>query len=157
MTLCYIVDVFVINDQLVPPFAKVKNRIKVNRICKHLANFETPIPPTLRADVINVWSLMKHLHEIVALNILHNVEFKHYTYWNSRDILVAIHIITSLDKVLLLLLLLLSSLLLLLLLSSSIYYFHHYNFIYSRIIRIIKNMYIYNSQITNKDNKIREK
>ena len=33
----------------------------------------------------------------------------------------------------------------------------YYNLIYSRILIIIKNMYIYNSQITNKDNKIKQK
>ena len=33
----------------------------------------------------------------------------------------------------------------------------YYNFIYSRIIKINKNMYIYNSQIANKVNKIKQK
>ena len=37
------------------------------------------------------------------------------------------------------------------------FYYYYYNFIYSRIIRISKNMYIYNSQITNKVNKIKQK
>ena len=31
------------------------------------------------------------------------------------------------------------------------------NFIYSRIIKIIKNRYIYNSQLRNKDNKVKQK
>ena len=36
-------------------------------------------------------------------------------------------------------------------------YYYYYNFIYSRLIKINKNMYIYNSQITNKVNKIKQK
>ena len=40
---------------------------------------------------------------------------------------------------------------------GSEYYYYYYNFIYSRIIKIIKNIYVYNSLITNKDNKIEQK
>ena len=37
------------------------------------------------------------------------------------------------------------------------YYYYYYNFIYSRIIQIIKNMYTYNSQLTSKDDKVKQK
>ena len=37
--------------------------------------------------------------EIIALNILQNIEFKHSSHWNSRDILVATRIILFLEKV----------------------------------------------------------
>ena len=42
---------------------------------------------------------MKPPTEIIALNILQIMEFKHSTYWNSRDILVAIHITLFSEKV----------------------------------------------------------
>ena len=37
--------------------------------------------------------------EIIALNISQNIEFKHSTYLNSRDILVVIHIVLFLEKI----------------------------------------------------------
>ena len=37
--------------------------------------------------------------EIIALNILLNIEFKYFTYRNSKDILAAIHIIFFLEGV----------------------------------------------------------
>ena len=63
-----------------------------------MANFKTPLP-ILPCGCHKCMVSYETSTEIVALNILQNIEFKHFTNGNSWDILVAIHIILFLDKV----------------------------------------------------------
>ena len=60
----------VINDQFNPISCPrlqkwtIDQSFKINRICKHVANFKTPLP-TFRVDVINVRSLMKLIQKLL--------------------------------------------------------------------------------------------